>query len=98
MAKKKLVESNARKGARRKVQAERSKSVGLAEKGLRANTDKEISEAARKKGVDTPEDDTKSRTTEIENKGKRKTKGLPVSSPVKNLEEALRAINKKRKK
>lgn len=94
MAKRKLVESNARSAARNKVQEERSKVVGLAQKGLRANTDQEINQAAGRKGLDIPVDDTKARTTAIENKGKAARKGLPVSSPKKNLVDSLKAVNK----
>tara|TARA_R110000803_G_scaffold110044_1_gene178430 strand:+ start:1603 stop:1941 length:339 start_codon:yes stop_codon:yes gene_type:complete len=86
--------NNARKAARDKVQETRSKAVGLAQKGLRANTDKEIANAARKRNIENPDDDTKSQTTVIENRGKARTAGLPVGTPKKNLKDSIKAAKK----
>jgi hypothetical protein len=86
--------NNARKAARDKVQETRSKAVGLAQKGLRANTDKEIANAARKKNIDNPADDTGDQTIDIQNRGKARTAGLPVGTPKKNLKDSIKAANK----
>jgi hypothetical protein len=96
MAKKKLVRSNAATGAYRNEQRRRSDEVGL-HTGIKANTDTAIKLAAKRKGVDVPKDNTKAETTKIENRGKAKTAGRPVSKPKKKLAGQLRDIEKKRK-
>ena len=96
MAKRKLVRSNAETGAYRKEQRRRSDEVGL-HTGVKANTDTAIKLAAKRKGVDVPTDNTKSETTLIENRGKAKTAGRPVSTVKKNLVGQLRDLEKKRK-
>ena len=93
MAKKKLVRSNAATGAYRKEQRRRSDEVGL-HTGIKANTDTAIKLAAKRKGVDVPKDNTKAETTHIENRGKAKTAGRPVSTVKKNLVGQLRDLKK----
>ena len=95
MAKRKLVRSNAETGAYRKEQRRRSDEVGL-HTGVKANTDTAIKLAAKRKGVDVPKDNTKTETTQIENRGKAKTAGRPVSTVKKNLVGQLRDIKKKK--
>lgn len=95
MAKRKLVRSNAETGAYRKEQRRRSDEVGL-HTGIKANTDKAIKLAAKRKGVDVPKDNTKAETTKIENRGKAKTAGRPVSTVKKNLVAQLRDLKKKK--
>jgi len=95
MAKRKLVRSNAETGAYRKEQRRRSDEVGL-HTGIKANTDKAIKLAAKRKGVDVPKDNTKAETTKIENRGKGKTAGNPVATTKKKLAGQLRDIEKKR--
>ena len=95
MAKRKLVRSNAETGAYRKEQRRRSDEVGL-HTGVKANTDTAIKLAAKRKGVDVPKDNTKTETTQIENRGKSKTAGRPVSTVKKNLVGQLRDIKKKK--
>jgi len=95
MAKRKLVRSNAETGAYRKEQRRRSDEVGL-HTNVKANTDTEIKLAAKRKGVDVPKDNTKAETTKIENRGKAKTAGRPVSTVKKKLAGQLREIEKKR--
>ena len=95
MAKRKLVRSNAETGAYRKEQRRRSDKVGL-HTGVKANTDTAIKLAAKRKGVDVPKDNTKAETTHIENRGKAKTAGRPVSTVKKNLVAQLRDLKKKK--
>jgi len=95
MAKRKLVRSNAETGAYRKEQRRRSDEVGL-HTGVKANTDTAIKLAAKRKGVDVPKDNTKTETTQIENRGKSKTAGRPVSTVKKNLVGQLRDLKKKK--
>jgi len=98
MAKRKLVQSNAEKGAHKKEQRRRSTEVGL-QTGTKSNTEKAIVKAAKKKGVDVPTDNTAAETTKIENRGKGKTAGNPVSTTKKKLAGQIRDIakNKARK-
>ena len=93
MAKRKLVKSNAEKGAHVKEQRRRSKEVGLPT-GTKSNTEKAIVNAAKKKGVDVPKDNTDAEKTLIENRGKNKTAGRPVSTVKKKLGGQLRDIQK----
>ncbi len=95
MAKRKLVRSNAEAGAYGKIQRELSEKVGLPT-GLQPNSDKKIAAAAKKKGMDVPKGNLKAETTKIENRGKAKTAGLPVSKPKKKLTAQLRDIKKKK--
>lgn len=95
MAKRKLVRSNAEAGAYGKIQRELSEKVGLPT-GLQPNSDEKIVAAAKKKGMDVPKGNLKKETTTIENRGKAKTAGRPVSKPKKKLAGQLREIEKKR--
>ena len=90
-----VYKSNAAIGAKKKEARRRSDEVGL-HTGLRYNSDKKIEAAAKKKGVDVPKDNTKAETTKIENRGKAKTAGRPVSTVKKNLVAQLRDLKKKK--
>ena len=90
-----VYKSNAAIGAKKKEARRRSKEVGLPT-GVKANSDKEIAKAAKKKGVDVPTDNTKAETTLIENRGKGKTAGNPVATTKKKLAGQIRDIAKEK--
>lgn len=85
-----VYKSNAAIGAKKKEARRRSKEVGLPT-GVKANSDKEIAKAAKKKGVDVPTDNTKAVAESIKLRSKRK-----LAAPIKGLAGQIRDIAKEK--
>ena len=82
-----VYKSNAAIGAKKKEARRRSKEVGLPT-GVKANSDKEIAKAAKKKGVDVPTDNTKAVAESIKLRSKRK-----LAAPIKGLAAKKKGVD-----
>tara|TARA_R110000744_G_scaffold218138_2_gene336906 strand:- start:3358 stop:3729 length:372 start_codon:yes stop_codon:yes gene_type:complete len=98
MAKKKIVASNAYKRSRKDEAEARAKELKLPPKGLKVYTDAEIEKESKRQDKKVSKDNTKKRTTAMENKGKKRSAGLPVSEKKRDLAGELKYVNKNKDK